>query len=67
MLRDVELFRSRISKLDGAGDVGDYVFGIVEGKDLADKALQPANPHAKGETEPPKPSPSPQPPSDEQA
>ena len=32
MLRDVELFKSRISKLDGAGDLGDYLVKLVSDK-----------------------------------
>ena len=32
MLRDAELFRSRLSKLDGAADVGDYVVNVVNSK-----------------------------------
>jgi vacuolar protein sorting-associated protein 54 len=34
MLRDAEYFRSRLSKLDGAGDIGDMIVGIVEGKSI---------------------------------
>jgi hypothetical protein len=32
MLRDAEHFRARLSKLDGAGDIGDMIVGIVEQK-----------------------------------
>lgn len=32
MLRDVELFKSRISKLDAAADLGDYLVKIVSDK-----------------------------------
>ena len=40
--RDVEFFRNRISKIDGAGDIGDYLVDIVEQKpvELAEKAAQ---------------------------
>jgi hypothetical protein len=31
MLRDVEYFRAKLSKIAGAGDVGDYLVGVVEG------------------------------------
>ncbi|KAH0547790.1 hypothetical protein FGG08_000047 [Glutinoglossum americanum] len=34
MLRDAEHFRSRLSKLDGAGDIGDMIVGIVEAKPI---------------------------------
>ena len=37
MLRDVELFRSRISKLDGAGDLGEYLAKLVNDKAMAQK------------------------------
>ena len=29
LLRDINFFRSRISKINGAGDLGDYLYGIV--------------------------------------
>lgn len=32
MLRDAEYFRSKITKLDGAGEVGDYVVSVVNNK-----------------------------------
>ena len=32
MLRDAELFRSRLSKLDGAADVGDHIVNVVNSK-----------------------------------
>ncbi len=37
MLRDAEYFRSRISKLDGAADIGDHLVGIVNSKAVAEK------------------------------
>ena len=37
MLRDIELFRSRISKLDGTGDIGDYLVKLVNDKTVAQK------------------------------
>jgi len=37
MLRDAEFFRSRISKLDGAADIGDYLVSIVNSKHVAEK------------------------------
>ena len=44
MLRDAELFRSRLSKLDGAADVGDYVVNVVKSKVvIAEKAAVPEN------------------------
>ena len=43
MLRDAELFRSRLSKLDGAADVGDHIVNVVNGKVVvvAEKATVP--------------------------
>lgn len=37
MLRDAELFRSRLGKLDGAADVGDHIVNIVNSKVVAEK------------------------------
>ena len=36
MLRDVEYFRSRISKLEGAAPLGDFLFRLVENKPVAE-------------------------------
>lgn len=36
MLRDVEFFRSRISKLEGAAGLGEYLVKVVERKGVAD-------------------------------
>ena len=36
ILRDVEFFRSRISKLEGAAGLGEYLVKVVEQKDVAD-------------------------------
>ena len=42
MLRDAELFRSRLSKLDGAADVGDHIVNVVNSKVVvAEKAVVP--------------------------
>ncbi len=41
MLRDAELFRSRLSKLDGAADLGDHVVNVVNNKVVAGKAAAP--------------------------
>ena len=38
MLRDAELFSSRLSKLDGAADVGHHVVNVVNSKVVAEKA-----------------------------
>ena len=43
MLRDAEGFRSRLSKLDGAGDIGDHVVSIVNAKTIAEQAVSPPN------------------------
>lgn len=34
MLRDVEYFKSKIGGLDGAGDAGDYIVGLIKGKSV---------------------------------
>lgn len=34
LLRDAELFDSRLSKIEGAGDIGMYVKNVVEGKSV---------------------------------
>ncbi|MCJ1473623.1 hypothetical protein MMC13_002274, partial [Lambiella insularis] len=44
LLRDVEYFKARISKLDGAGDVGDYLLTIIKEKSLE------AEPRSRGRT-----------------
>jgi len=41
MLRDADFFRSRISKLDGSADIGDYLVGIVNAKVVAEKSKPP--------------------------
>ena len=37
MLHDTEFFKSRISKIDGAGDIGDYLVNIVNAKAVAEE------------------------------
>jgi hypothetical protein len=32
MLQDAEVFQSRLSKLDGFGDIGDHIFNVVKNK-----------------------------------
>jgi len=34
MLRDAEYFKSKIGGVDGAGDAGDYIVGLVKGKSV---------------------------------
>ena len=41
MLRDAELFKSRLSKLDGATNIGDHIVNIVKNKTVAE-AIAPA-------------------------
>ena len=50
MLRDAELFRSRLSKLDGAADVGDYIVNVVTSKVVAEKAAAPESKATSTET-----------------
>lgn len=35
MLRDAEFFESRLSKIDGSGDVGSHIVDIVKSKPIA--------------------------------
>lgn len=42
MLRDVEFFKSRISKIDGAGDIGDHLVDVVNAKAVAEQPKPPA-------------------------
>ena len=49
MLRDAELFRSRLSKLDGAADLGDHVVNVVNSKVVAGKAAAPESKPASSE------------------
>ncbi|KAI9834519.1 MAG: hypothetical protein M1819_002895 [Sarea resinae] len=39
ILRDAELFRSRLSKLDGSGDIGDYMVKLVQEKPVEEKEI----------------------------
>lgn len=38
MLRDVEFFRSRTSKLEGAAGLGEYLVRVVERKSVAESS-----------------------------
>lgn len=49
MLRDTEFFKSRISKIDGAGDIGDQLVNIVNAKAVAEEPKVPEEPPAKPE------------------
>ena len=44
MLHDTEYFKSRISKIDGAGDIGDYLVNIVTAKAVAERPKPPEVP-----------------------
>ena len=44
MLHDTEFFRSRISKIDGAGDIGEYLVNIVNAKAVAERPKPPEAP-----------------------
>lgn len=44
MLHDTEFFRSRISKIDGAGDIGHYLVNIVYAKAVAEQPKPPEEP-----------------------
>lgn len=52
MLRDAEFFRSRISKLEGAADIGDHLITIISAKTVAEKPKTSETNQAKPETTP---------------
>ena len=37
MLRDADCFRSRLNKLEGAGDLGEHLVNIVQTKSVAEQ------------------------------
>lgn len=41
LLADAEFFRSRISKIDGAGDLGEHIVKVVQAKTFVNTALPP--------------------------
>ena len=49
MLHDTEFFKSRISKIDGAGDIGDYLVNIVNAKAVAERTKPPEVPPTESE------------------
>jgi vacuolar protein sorting-associated protein 54 len=51
MLRDAEHFKSKIGGLDGAGDAGDYLVGLVNAK-IVPKQKQPITEPNPAETQP---------------
>ena len=44
LLRDVGYFKTRVDKLDGSGDIGDYLLNIVNEKSIE------AEPHSRART-----------------
>lgn len=52
MLRDAEFFRSRISKLEGAADIGDHLVTIITAKSVAEKQKPSESNQAKPATTP---------------
>ena len=44
LLRDAEFFRSRIAKIDGAGDIGDHLVNIVYAKAVVAQPQPPQEP-----------------------
>ena len=43
MLKDVEYFNAKMSKIDGSGDLGDRLIALVNGKTVASKSPEPAS------------------------
>ncbi|KAH6640951.1 Vps54-like protein-domain-containing protein [Chaetomium tenue] len=64
MLRDVEFFQSRLGKLDGFEDAGDYLLKVIRGKQIIAPPPPPA-PAPAPAPEPAPPSPAPAPPAPE--
>lgn len=42
VLADAEFFNSRISKIDGAGDLGEHIVNVVQSKEVLNTAAPPA-------------------------
>ncbi len=55
MIRDAEFFKSRISKLEGAADLGDSIMNIVNSKTVAEKPKPSGTPAAATEAASEKP------------
>lgn len=47
MLRDMQLFRAKLGHIDGIGDTGDYLVGIINSKQVKSASLPPSE--TKGE------------------
>ena len=41
LLADADFFRSRISKIDGSGDLGDHIVKVVQAKTVLNTVLPP--------------------------
>ena len=53
MLADAEYFSSRISKLDGAGDLGEHIVNVVKAKAVVSESASPVTaPEEKAEERP---------------
>lgn len=46
LLADAEFFSSRISKIEGSGDLGEHIVKVVQGKTVLSTAPPPAQPSA---------------------
>ena len=55
MLADAEYFNSRISKLEGAGDLGEQVVNMIRAKGVINDAKRSSMDKAPEETAPPVP------------
>lgn len=47
MLRDIKLFKAKLEHIDGFGDTGDYLVGIINSKQVKDASPPPSE--TKGE------------------
>ena len=64
ILRDIEYFQSRLAKIDGFQDAGDYLSGIVKSKDIKYPSAQAQSPppaQAQAQAQAPAPAPTPSP------
>lgn len=43
MLRDVEFFKTKLQHIDGFGDTGDYLMGIIKSKQVKSASPPPAS------------------------
>lgn len=55
MLSDVEFFNTKISKIDGSGDLGEQLLSVVKEKQVAQEATKSPSPSSGSSGSTPKP------------